>query len=982
MHGLGVPSGALSLDGPWRFRHWFGDPPHPPKTASDLPDGEIVLPTSWVLHGHGIPIYTNVQYPFPVEGYPTIPLDDEAADHVRIVTAPEAWSGQRIILRVGAAESTLQVFLDGVAAGYSTDSRLPAEFDLTDLLQPGRPAVLCLRVLRWSASTWVEDQDMWWMAGLHRSVWLYPQPPAAIADAFLATTALELLPAGQTTATVTGEVRCTFGTDPAQVEVGVRIAGAGTLVDQLYDVAAESSGPVARFEAVLDNPPLWTAESPDLLEFDAILRDRGTGGQLDHRRLSIGIRTVAVGGGMLQVNGAPITVRGVNRHEVDPDNGRHQSDEDLLADLQLLKRSNVNAIRTAHYPNDERFYELCDRLGFYVFDEANIETHGLVDHPDNPSFDPDFEAAFLARTSRMVLRDRNHPSVIVWSLGNESGFGPHHRRCAEIARALDPTRPVTYHPAEHDETNDIVAPMYPSLAELEDLASRADERPIIMCEYSHAMGNSNGGLHRYWDLIWSTPRLHGGFIWDWVDQGIRRTEPDGTQWWAFGGDFGDEPNDANFNMNGLVDADRTPHPALEYVRWVHRPVHVGHRRIAAGVVEVTNRFDHLPLEDCELSWSLLARDEHIVAGALPLPRIEPGATLPVALPLVLDRASELIEPRLVVRTQQRTGEELAVEELILPVGRATTSGAPARPTGHVTVERDSEGAVLAGGGSEVTVDACGVPSRLVLGGADAGLTWARLGLDRPGTDNDRSFFGDEQLLIRLTELGLAGAKPEPVGKPVFADHSVAMTVVFAGRLEVRITWLVAGNGDLAVDIRSTPIRTVPPIQRLGFELEFDAEQGLDHLTWFGPGPQETYPDRIGGALTGLHSVAVASNFFPYARPQESGNHTKVRWARLHRGGQPAAGILAVGSPYFDVNALHARAEDIRSAGHHHEIRWRDSTVLRLDAAHAGLGTASCGPGIDRRDQVPLEVRNRLILGPATRDPWEKSPLSQPRQWLH
>ncbi|MFW2382288.1 MAG: glycoside hydrolase family 2 TIM barrel-domain containing protein [Acidimicrobiales bacterium] len=975
MHGLGVPEAAVVLDGEWSFRHWEGDAP--PVPSGLVSDESLRLPTSWVLHGHGIPIYTNVQMPFAVEEYPAIPLPDEGADHSRVISVPAEWYTGRTILRVGAAESTLEVSVDGHVIGFSTDSRLPAEFDLTDHLEPGQDHVLNLRVQRWSANTWVEDQDMWWMAGLHRSIWLYNRPDHAITDAFFSTRNIDRT-SGTAIAELALEVSTTSG-DGHQVTAVLR--------DGTTDLAT-FSGPVVGNSMVATatavDPKLWTAETPCLHDLKIELHDGHT--VLDQRSLKVGVRTVEIAGGDLLVNGSPITIRGVNRHEHDPDNGRHQSDEDLRADLQLLKDSNVNAVRTAHYPNDERFYFLCDELGLYVYDEANVETHALVDHPDNPSFDPNFAESFVARGERMALRDRNHPSVVVWSLGNESGFGPNQRLMEVRIRSLDPTRPIAYHPAEHDEAVDVIGPMYPSFAELEQLASLPDERPIVMCEYSHAMGNSNGGLHRYWDLIYSTPRLHGGFIWDWVDQGIRRTEADGTQWWAYGGDFGDTPNDANFNLNGLVDADRTPHPALDYVRWVYRPVHFSAHGLGSGVVTVHNRMDHTPLTGWEVTWTVRDADVDIASGAVPAPPVEPHHTADIELPLDLTgHDPALTDLRIVLTAFDTDGVERATDELFVPAGRATASGRPAEPEGRGTIEFTADGcAILTGGDTKAVIAADGRPLALTLGGAELPLTWSRIGIERAGTDNDRSFFGDEQMLARLAELGLVNAEPA-IRRVLEISHTgLVVELVFANRLVVKITWNVAANGDLAVDFHTTPIGVVPPYQRLGLELEF--EQGLDQLTWFGPGPHETYPDRVGGELLGLYSTTATDNYFAYARPQESGNHTDVRWARVHREGHGTSdahdGLLVLGSPRCDVSLLHARHEDISCAAHHHEIRWRPSTVLRVDAAHAGLGTASCGPGTDGRDQLPAEVRNRVVFRAGSGNPWVKSPLAQPRQWLH
>jgi beta-galactosidase/evolved beta-galactosidase subunit alpha len=500
------------------------------------------------------------------------------------------------------------------------------------------------------------------------------------------------------------------------------------------------------------------------------------------------------------------------------------------------------------------------------------------------------------------------------------------------------------------------------------------------------MGNSNGGLHRYWDLIYSTPRLHGGFIWDWVDQGIRRTDDDGTQWWAYGGDFGDTPNDANFNLNGLVDADRTPHPALAYVRWVYRPVHFGPFDPAMRTVEIHNRMDHTSLSGWEIAWTIRAGVTELAAGAIEPAPFGPQLTGSISLPIDLSRLeADLTDVRLVLSAIDTDGVERATDELFLPTGRATASGRPGQPVSPGSIELTPDGgAVLTGADTIAHIAPDGRPTALTLSGTELPLVWSRIGIERAGTDNDRSFFGDEQMLIRLAEVGLVGAEPT-IHSPMRIDHTgLVVELAFADRLVVRLTWNIDAGGDLALDFHTTPIALVPPYQRLGLELELDA--CFDQLTWFGPGPGETYPDRTGGELLGQYTTSAADNYHAYARPQESGNHTDVRWARVHSSesgpGDVDGGMLILGSPRFDVSVLPARPEDIATARHHREIIWRDSTVVRIDGAHAGLGTASCGPGTDGRDQIPAEVRNRVVLRAGSGDPWVKSPLAQPRQWLH
>ena len=1028
LSGLPIPDDRamrIDLDGPWQFRHHIGTVPDTDWVGSTAPGWETIdLPASWMLEGHGIPIYTNVQYPFPIDDYPDIPLDDETGDHWRLVDIPADWADRRVVLHIGAAESAVEVWVDGRWVGCSTDSRLPAAFDVTDQVAPGRSVAVALRVHRWSASTWVEDQDMWWMAGIHRSVSLYATDPFHLADVVFRT---EHLTDDRARAEVSVAVAVeNGGGQPAPTGDGIDVVVTLTGPDGRVVVGPATTAPDGdrapwlTLRAGIDDPHLWSAETPELHRLDVELRRAGA--VVDRRSLSVGVRTVAIEGGALLVNGRPVVIRGVNRHEHDPERGRVQSDELLEQDGALLEAANINAVRTAHYPDDERFYELCDRIGLYVMDEANIESHGVVHDADRlPTNDPRFREAFVERARRMVERDRNHPSVIAWSLGNESGLGPNHRAAAAAVREADPTRPVAYHPGEDDEIVDIIGPMYPTIGELEVLAAAPDHRPVIMCEYSHAMGNSNGGLADYWDVIAANHRLAGGFIWDWVDQGLARTAEDGRHWWAYGGDFGDKPNDENFNLNGLVDADRRAHPALLHVAWVYRPVAVTPgRRFAPSadggsvVVSVENRRAHLTLSDLELTWRLLVGERELAAATVEAPDVAPG--------MVTDLAVELppIDPtvgqaRLRFEWRSRSGGRgvdwgeapdayrglVAWDELALPVG--VPGPPPAAPVGPwddgrpawadrpEVIADDRETILRLGDDNEVVLDAVGQPVRLRLAGrfVDLGAGRARLGIDRAPTDNDNATFGPDRVMTRLRRAGLERPRIEPVADPRRSDAdgvarvAIDLTVPGAG-LRIGCRWSLDASGDLAVELAAQSRLDVPPLLRLGFEL--DLPRTYRTVTWFGPGPVESYPDRVRGLFVDRWTGSVDDELFPYAKPQESGNHTAVRWLALTD--DEGAGLLAIGDPTFDGAALPIGSEALAEATHLHEVEQPDVTVLRLDAAHGGLGTASCGPGVDRRFEVDARAprTNRIILRalhPGD-DPGEvaarPSPLRRVQRW--
>ena len=712
------------------------------------------------------------------------------------------------MLHIGGAESAVEAWVGGRWVGCSTDSRLPAEFDITDFVVPGEATVIALRVHRWSASTWMEDQDMWWMAGIHRPVVLYATGQVHLTDIVFR---IENLADDHSQADVAIAVTVDGEDSPdGNLDVVVSLVDPGG-APVLGSTAAEANaGQPVVVRGSIDNPRLWSAERPDLHRLDVVLRRAGV--TIDARSLEVGVRTVAVAGGQLLVNHRRVTIRGVNRHEHDPERGRVQRDELLATDGALLKAANINAVRTAHYPDDERFYTLCDRLGFYVVDEANIETHGVVhDRSRLPADDPRFAEAFIARTQRMVERDRNHPSVIAWSLGNESGLGPNHRVAAAAVREADPTRPVHYHPGEDSDLVDIIAPMYPTSGELEQLAAAGDHRPVIMCEYSHAMGNSNGGLADYWDVIATHQRLAGGFIWDWVDQGLAQTTAEGVRWWAYGGDFDDKPNDANFNLNGLVDADRRPHPVLLHVAWVYRPVAVslGRRsRITAGggpvTVEIENRRDHLDLSDLVLTWRLVADEREVAAATVEPPTAAPHEVgeLLLDLPSIGEVAGPVggagpgpgdVRLRFEWRARNETAGPAGVDwpgapgpyrglvswdEIPLPVGQAvappTHSVSPATRTAEPAADVAADGTiVLRAGGSEVVVDPLGQPLGLCLGGRELDLLAARLGIDRAPTDNDDAAFGPDRLMTRLRRAGLEWPRFEPRGDPrVGVAHGV------------------------------------------------------------------------------------------------------------------------------------------------------------------------------------------------------------------
>lgn len=983
LHSLGVPDDALILDGDWEFRHWQGDAPD---DGWQHPDGDrsafrpLALPASWSVQGYGTPIYTNVQYPFDRSAYPGVAIADEGGDHVRTVNVPVQWHGDRVILRIGAAESAVDVYVDGTHIGYSTDSRLPAEFDLTDVAVPGEPLTIALRVHRWSASSWLEDQDMWWMAGVHRSVVLYRRPRVHIADIGVTTTSID----EHGVAVVTVDVAAAPSTDAATRSLVAQVDIEGNRATLTLDrrVADDRPGTVCgSVDVELPNARTWTAETPDLVAvrvelFESIAE---AGEPLDTTAISTGIRTVSISAGRLLVNGVPVTIRGVNRHDHYPEGGRVVDEELLAEDIRLLKAHNFNAIRTAHYPHDERLYDLCDRAGLYVVDEANLECHGLVRDlvserlatqlAPSPTDEEEFTEQFVQRGTRMAARDRNHPSVIVWSLGNEAGWGDNHRAMAAAIREIDPSRPIAYHPAETDPVVDVLGPMYPSVGDLRAMARRSDERPIVMCEYSHAMGNSNGGAADYDDAIEVEPRLAGGYVWDWVDQGLPLTDDDGVTYWAYGGDFGDQPNDANFNCNGLVDADRTPHPALAHFGWVHRPVVTSLVVGDGSRLRVRNRWSFLDTGHLRARWTLSDHGAVVADGPLEIGAVGPGDDTVVALALPTTGASGG-EPRLLVEWLDPTGHRVAHDDLALAAGRPASPRRPSDDAGPVVATSDGEHTTVVVGDTVVVLDGPGVPQSFRSGGVEWIRSGGRLGITRALTDNDRALFGPEQAARRLRDAGLLRTAPTPVG-PVVHHHEDGVVVVDCTsthgaapyQLTLHVRWMFGPDGEIACDVVTVAQPSVPPLLRLGFELPLADTDPTLH--WYGPGPLETYPDRIGGQVVGQWSHGVDAANFAYARPQETGNHTAVRWAAIVAADRA---LVAVGDPQFDTALRSFADHDVRRQRHPHEVRRSSHNWWRLDVAHSGLGTGSCGPGVAERHRIhPDQVRNRILFATVAGD---------------
>ncbi|MFF7837407.1 glycoside hydrolase family 2 TIM barrel-domain containing protein [Streptomyces ossamyceticus] len=943
-------AGARSLDGRWRFQLLPspGDEPGPTWAWAELP-------SSWALHAaEDPPQYTNVRMPWP-EFPPHSPAANPTGVYERQVEAPADWAGRRIVLQVGAAESVLLVHVDGRPVGMSKDSHLAAEFDVTDLVRPGAPSTVRLTVVKWSDASHIEDQDQWWLGGVTRSVLLYATDPLHLADVTVRARRDGAL-------RVDCRVRTTEGTGalPAGWYVSGELDGLALAQDTAFDrVNAEDERVSdflgeARMETVVPEVRTWSAETPELYDLTVRLhRTDGTVADTSHHR--IGFRDVEVRGRDLLVNGERVYIRGVNRHDFHPLTGRTVSYDDLRADLVTLKRFGFNAIRTSHYPSDPALYDLADELGFYVVDEADIESH---DHAHEIADDPRYLNAFVDRVSRMVLRDKNHPSVIIWSLGNESDYGANHDAAAGWLRRHDPTRPVQYEGAAKldwgatDDASDIACPMY---APIEDCVAHAlsgkQTRPLIQCEYSHAMGNSNGTLADTWAAIEATPGLQGGFIWEFWDHGILQRVNDGRPAgrggaglydngvaapglrWAYGGDFGETLHDGAFIADGVVFPDRTPKPVMYEHREIAAPVRLSVEGEGTWrVLRVHNKQHFRDLSWLAAEWEFAAADGGTWTVPAQLPDVPAGGSAVIDRPEVRHGAGEIW---LTLRVTTAADEPWAPRgtEVCFPQVRwyEADEGEPVvgadDTQGHVPPPRtDDEGLLrhplLA---APPTLSLWRAPTdNDVLGGMAE--RWRAWGLDRP--TRETVSVEREGPVVRVRSRLLTGAGA--------VEHEQTFTALVDGRILVEETAVLPEE--------------LTDVARVGTVLETTG--GFDRLAWYGQGPWESYPDRAVGAPVGHHSAAVDDLFTPYLRPQESGGRHGVRHFTLSGAGHELS-VRLDGPRQVSVNRY--RAQDLAAVAHHDELVPRPGCVVHIDAAHRGLGTASCGPDTSPSYLVPPGV---------------------------
>lgn len=957
-----------SLDGSWRFRlvdrpaaapaRWM----HP--STDDTRWGAVAVPGCWTRQGVGdLPHYTNIVMPWPELAPPEVPTDNPTGLHRTTFTVPAAWRRRDVVLHLGGAESMAVVWCNGHFVGMGKDSRLPSEFDLTPHLVDG-DNLLAVMVVRYCDATWIEDQDHWWHAGLHRSCFLEARGRSRIDDLtvqadFDPTTGRGALTVGAWATGTAASIRVSLETARGR-RIGsphvapVATAEGGGHFEQLLQAYAHP-GPTAWITAPDLRVEPWSAESPTRYRVVTELLDAG-GRVLEAHATWTGFRRVEIRHRRLLINGRPIIVHGVNRHDHHPVTGKTLTIDEMRADLVTMKQHNINAVRTAHYPNDHRLLDLCDELGLYVVDEANVESHARL---ASLTRDERWTHAVAERTQRMVRRDRNHPSVVGWSLGNESGHGPGHDAAAGWVRRVDPTRFVQYEgaiqgrfavnslddgsatarppSAAERRVTDVVCPMYTPIEVIVGWARWAertglDDRPLILCEYSHAMGNSNGSLAAYVDAFHTEPALAGGFIWDWRDQGLAETDEEARFYWAYGGHFGEDLHDANFCINGLVGPDGTPHPAMRELVWAARPVtaqSLGGRR-----VRVTNRRHFESTADLRLRWSLDIDGRTVESGTLDVD-IAAGASKTLGIPWTT-RVPRDAEAHLLIEWVTRRAADWAERGHVvgwdqIEVRRGAPAPARTRARRPVRVDTGDQGIegvwlgdrpVIVG---DVTAtlwraptDNDGVKQGWMSGVQGTRLRWRKLGLDQLDLRTDRVA---RRPTVDAETITISRRLVGPRGE---AKHRTVVTVGatgahFAERIEIPREWA--------------------DLPRVG--VRFESPAGLDRLEWFGLGPHETYPDRRSSGVVRRWASTVDEQYHEYVVPQEHGSHEATRWFSLTD--DRRRGIrIDLGEPMAFAARRHHDAA-MTAAHTIAELERADTTEVHIDAAQRGLGTAACGP---------------------------------------
>ncbi|KAK9480264.1 glycosyl hydrolases family 2, TIM barrel domain-containing protein [Lipomyces japonicus] len=978
-----IPSTSVLLNGKWNFLYALSPKLAPLQSAvADHHWHSVQVPGHWQLQGFGRPHYTNKIYPFPVDP-PFVPSENPTGVYERKFKIPPSWpAGSQIRIRFDGVDSAYHVLVNGKDVGFSKGSRNSAEYDITDVVELNGENTVRVYVYQWSDASYIEDQDQWWLSGIFRDVTLLAFNPAGHIEDFYVVSKLSGNDA---------ELEFTITTARLQKKssIAVEIEHDGLSYHAKVDV--DPTSPEGHGIISIPSPKLWTAETPNLYNLTVSLLPSRSGNQIHTIEQKYGIREVKLENGNIKVNGTAVQFRGVNRHDHHPDLGRAVPLDYIKRDLLLMKSYNINAVRCSHYPNEPKFYDLCDELGLWVIEEADLECHGFYelisiseDLPDRLdsvidrsvkflSDNPEWKAAYLDRASQMVLRDRNHASVIIWSLGNESFYGSNHAAMYHLIKEIDPSRLIHYEGDQKAETTDMFSVMYPSFERLQEFVDKSGDKfdkPLILCEYAHAMGNGPGGLPEYIDFFRKHRSLQGGFVWEWANHGLRTTTEDGIEYFGYGGDFGEYPHDGTFVFDGLLFSDHTPNPGLVAVKKAYEPVAVTIK--GDDSLQVTNYFDYVNLDGLVAKWhvsqfsSAKDRSNQILdSGVLELPQIAAGKTASIPVPkFKIDNA--IGEIWLTVEFLLKNdaawadaGHEVAwaqfqianvpstvarVPEALVSIG-SSVDDTPAR------FAIDSPSFKFEFNKHTARISSWEVDGVKVLTPQSNLLTFWRATIDNDGPVDAPYWkrFGFDHLFNRASNVEIITSGNGNL-LTISALTEIAPAIL-GWKFAAEVTYTFVNSRTLKINTKLTPKYLLPTllpqyIPRIGWEFSLSDDvtaKGKGTVSWFGKGPGESYADKHYAARVGVFEKAIDELDTQYEVPQENGNHLGTRWAHIAAApGKP--GLVVRASDHFGLKVSNKIA-GLDDAKHPHEIVPSADYILRVDHAQHGVGTEACGPGV-------------------------------------
>jgi len=972
----GTREGSLffqSLNGSWKF-NWVKKPEDRPvdfyKLDFDVSQWDkIPVPGTWQLYGYGIPIYTNVDYPFEIVNPPYIPHDNNpVGSYRRNFQIPKAWQDRQVFIHFAGVKSAFYLWINGEKVGYSQGSMTPAEFNITKYLKKDIN-IIAVEVYRWSDGSYMEDQDMWRLSGIYRDVFLYSTPQVHLRDFFIKTDLDEQYKNGQLN--ITARIR-NYSSDVSDTYVieaillnpeGNKVQDCLLMKNEIPKIQPWDDS-VVELNCAIKNPLKWSAEKPFL--YTLIFQLKNSAEKIiEYEQGKFGFRKIEIKDSQFFVNGVSVTLKGANRHEHHPQFGRHVPRETMIKDITLMKQFNCNVVRTSHYPNDPYWYELCDRYGLYVIDETNLESHGA--NGILPRSNSKWLSAALDRINSMIQRDKNHPSVIMWSLGNEAGSGNTFLKMRDFAHKIDPSRPVHYE--GFNEAGDVYSRMYPTVEQIIKYGKEEHSKPFFICEYAHAMGNACGNLKEYWEAIDNYKSLIGGCIWDWVDQGLLQKDENGTEYFAYGGDFGPPGtiSDGNFCLNGLILPDRKITPKLWEVKKVYQYIKVDGVDLRNGKVRIWNKYHFTNLNKFDVEWTLTEAGRTKQNGKVKSLNIAAGDSKTVTIPFKFFQTIDGAEYWLKFSFKQKgntlwakQGHEVAWEQFQIPFDTKAKPVVKFSNDSEITVIKKENNVIVTGNNFSVkfnrkhgTLNSFLFQNKELIHSEDDKTDAPMLNVYRAPLDNDINVkkewksAGLDKMKRKLCSFEIEKMEGQAVQVHTKIEYSAKNNCGFFHDC----TYTVFSNGDILLDNQVKPFGKLPGLAKIGISMVIPGE--FENLQWFGRGPQENYPDRKSGAAVGVYKSTVEKQYVPYITPQDNGSRQDVRWLALTNE-ENTGFIVASRRNNFAKTALHYSTKDLETATHTNELKQREQIFLSIDYKQRGVGNASCGPEILDKYKVNAE----------------------------